>query len=133
MPVALLDRLRPDNVFVDAPLAGAPLNNLVGGAGKVAGNERLISVLVQIAAGQTAALRENVGVVGGGIVRARLKRRTPNLGGAVAFAGQRAARRERGEMSAIRRRRRTVAAVASAAAAAKADGSEANKDESRAA
>src|SRR5260370_41138434 len=105
MPIAFLDRLCPDNIFVDAPLAGAPLNNLVGRTGKVAGNTRLISILVKIAAGQTAALRVNVGIVGGRIVSARLPGRAPHLDGAVALAGQRAARRKRREAPAPARAR----------------------------
>src|SRR5262245_54642834 len=37
-PVALPERLRPDDVLVDSPLARAPLDDLVGGAGEVSGD-----------------------------------------------------------------------------------------------
>src|SRR5215510_10956783 len=118
MPIAFLDGLCADDVFVDAPFAGAPLNDLVGGAGKVAGDPRLISIFVQIAAGQTAALHVNIGTVGSRIVRARLEGRPPHPGGAVALAGEAGARPEWGEMPAAGRRGRRVRAAIAAAAAA---------------
>src|SRR5215472_11498804 len=137
MPIAFLDRLCPDNIFVDAPLAGAPLNNLIGSAGKVAGNTRLISILVQITAGQTAALGINVDVVGCRVVSARLPGRTPHAGGAVALVGQRAAGRKRGEVPTAGIVRRIRAAVATSAAAQDhlnvTDGNDADSHESHAA
>src|SRR5215472_360234 len=137
MPIAFLDRLCPDNIFVDAPLAGAPLNNLVSRPGKVACDARLISILVQITAGQTAALSVNVGVVGCRVVKARLPGRAPHLGGAVALAGQGAARRKRGEVSIAGRGRRIRASVATSAAAQHhlnlTDGSDADNRKSHAA
>src|SRR5215471_10764340 len=99
MPIAFLDGLCSHDVLFDAPFAGAPLNDLVGGTGKVAGDTRLISILIQIAARKTAALGVNIRIVGSRIVRAGLKGRAPHQG-AVALAGQGAACRKRGEMPA---------------------------------
>src|SRR5215472_8287981 len=136
MPITFLDRLCRHDIFVDAPLAGAPLNNLIGSAGKVSGNTRLISILVEIAAGQTTALCIDVGIVGGRVVRARLPGRAPHPGGTVALTGQRAAGRKRGEVSIAGRGRCIRAPVATSAAAQHhlnvTDGNDADSHESHA-
>src|SRR5262249_17647882 len=107
IPGALLNGLRSNDVFVDSPLARAPLDDLVGGAREISGDPLLVAV--EIVADQSASFRIDVRVVGEIVLWTRLPGRAPHPRGAFGIAGKRASRRKGHEASAGRSlRKRTV-------------------------